>query len=132
MPKSSAAGLPSSGTDANSTRGPIISACAAAADDLAKTRALANALDAENTKLKERLETERRTVDLLNELNAARKSETDALRKALAANSETISAKEAVIASQDKLIETLKRKRTSPWKRITDVLIGAAVFAILK
>jgi hypothetical protein len=101
-------------------------------DDLAKTRALANALDAENTKLKERLETERRTVDLLNELNAARRSETDALRKALAANSETISAKEAVIASQEKLIETLKRKRTSPWKRITDVLIGAAVFAILK
>jgi len=69
---------------------------------------------------------------LLTELNETRKSETDALRTAVAAKSEALTAKDAVIATQDKLIETLKRKKSSPWKRIGDVLIGATIFAILK
>jgi hypothetical protein len=65
-------------------------------------------------------------------LNETRKSENDALRAALAAKNETIAAKDAVIAGQDKLIDALKQKKTSPWKRLSDVLLGAAIFAILK
>lgn len=128
---SSAASSPSSGTHATEAE-KIVSACAAAAEDLAKQRLLADALDHENELLRQRLETERATTTLLAELNETRASETAALRSALAAKDETIAAKDAVIASQRTLVETLKRKRSSPWKRITDVLIGAAVFAIFK
>lgn len=71
-------------------------------------------------------------IVLLTELNETRKSETEALRTALAAKNEALTAKDAVITSQDKLIEILKRKKSSPWKRIGDVLIGAAIFAILR
>lgn len=88
-------------------------------------------LENENAALRTRLDTEKRATALLTELNETRKSETGALRTALAAKSEALTAKDAVIASQDKLIETLKRKKSSPWKRIGDVLIGIGVGALL-
>lgn len=110
----------------------LINACAAAVDDLAKTRLLAEVLEQENKLLNERLETEKYRVTLLSELNATRSSESEALRAAIAAKNETIAAKDIVIARQDKLADALKHKKTSPWKRIGDILLGAAVFAILK
>ncbi len=69
---------------------------------------------------------------MLLELNETRKSENAALRTAVAAKNETIAAKDAVIAAQDKLVTGLKSKRSSPWKRLGDVLIGVAIAAILK
>jgi hypothetical protein len=68
----------------------------------------------------------------LNELNETRRQESDALRAALAAKNETIVAKDGAIAAQDRLIEALENKRPSPWRRIGDILIGAAAIAILK
>ena len=70
-------------------------------------------------------------IDVLSELNETRKSESEALRSALAAKNETVTAKDAVIATQDKLIETLKRKKSSPWKRLDDVLIGVGLGVLL-
>ena len=90
------------------------------------------ALEDENRALKERLETGKHLADLSSELNETRKKESDVLRSTVAAKNETIAAKDAVIASQDKLIEALKKNKSSPWRRIGDVLIGAAVFALLK
>lgn len=66
------------------------------------------------------------------ELNETRKTETDALRSAIAAKNEALTAKDRVIAAQDKLIETLKRKKSSPWKRIGDVLVGVGIALVLK
>jgi len=68
----------------------------------------------------------------MQELIDTRRQEADALRTAVNAKNETITAKDAVIDSQTKLIEALKKKRASPWRRLGDVLIGAAVFAIFK
>jgi hypothetical protein len=93
---------------------------------------LTAALESENAALKARLEAWRRETRLLDELNATRKAETAALRTALDAKNETITAKDAVIASQDKLIETLRRKRAPIWKRALDIMIGVGVGAILK
>ena len=101
-------------------------------EDLRATRSLATALETENAALKKQLDTTKQTVDLLNELNETRKSEVEALRGTVAAKNEAIGAKDAVIVSQEKLIEALKKKKSSPWKRLGDVLIGAAVIAILK
>ena len=109
-----------------------IPACMAVAVEFEKTRILATALESENMALNERLATERQATALLTELNNTRKSETEAIRSSLAAKNETIAAKDNVIVSQDKLITALKDKKTSPWRRLGDVLIGAAVFAILK
>ena len=91
-----------------------------------------DALESENSALKIRLETEKRAAQMLEELNATRKSEADTLRKALDAKNETLIAKDDVIAAQDKLIESLKRKKSSPWKRVMDVLIGAGVATVLR
>ncbi|MEJ7847486.1 MAG: hypothetical protein WKF92_05290 [Pyrinomonadaceae bacterium] len=110
----------------------LINACAAAADELAKTRLLTAALERENEMLNENLRIGKEHVALLTELNASRKSEAEALQTALAAKNETITAKDSVIAGQDKLIDALKTKKMSPWKRIGDVLIGVAVSALLK
>ena len=109
----------------------LASACAAVVDELAASRTLIDTLENENAALKQRLDTEKRATALLTELNETRKSETEALRTALAAKNETLTAKDAVIASQDKLIETLKRKKSSPWKRIGDVLIGVGLGVLL-
>ena len=110
----------------------IVNACAAAAEELTETRRLAEALDKENTLLSERLETARQSSALLKELKETRKGETDALKAVIAAKNETITAKEAVIIKQDNLIRELKIKKTSPWKRLGDVLLGVAIFAVLK
>ena len=110
----------------------LINSCTAAADELAKTRLLVDALERENQANKERLETEKRSTAIMQELIDTRRQEADALRTAVNAKNETITAKDAVIDSQTKLIEALKKKRASPWRRLGDVLIGAAVFAIFK
>ncbi len=104
----------------------------ATAVELEKTRVLVSALESENKALKNRLETEKRATTLLTELSQTRKSESDALKAAVAAKNETIAAKDTVIASQDKLIDALKHKKTSPWRRIGDILIGAGIFSVLK
>ncbi|MEQ1645105.1 MAG: hypothetical protein ABL959_16770 [Pyrinomonadaceae bacterium] len=117
---------------AGSPRSDIISACSAAVDELKASRVLIDALDAENASLKSRLETERRTTAILTELNETRKSESDALRKAIDAKNESVAARDAVIKTQDKLIDALKTKKPSPWRRLGDILIGAAAIAVLK
>lgn len=104
----------------------------ATAVELEKTRVLVSSLESETRGITDRLETEKRAVAILTELNETRRSESDALRAALTAKNETITARDAVIAAQDKLIAALKTKKPSPWRRIGDVLIGAAAFAILK
>ena len=104
----------------------------AAALELEKTRNLVRALDDENEQLRERLETEKRMSTLLTEIASTRKAESDTLRSAVKAKDETIDAKNAVIAAQDKLTSELRAKRSSPWRRLGDILIGAATIAILK
>jgi len=71
-------------------------------------------------------------IDLLTELNETRKSQADALLTAISANHETLAAKDAVITAQDKLIQALKRKKPSPWKRLGDVLLGVGLGMVLK
>ena len=89
-------------------------------------------LERENELLKERLETEKRASSLLAELSESRHAENAALRGAIAAKNESIVAKDAVIASQEKLIGALKNRKSSPWKRLGDVLIGVAAGMVLK
>jgi hypothetical protein len=110
----------------------IVSACNAAVGELKASRRLIDLLESENSMLRERLETEKRTTALLTELNETRRAESDALRNAVAAKNETLLTKDAVIASQDKLIVTLKTKKSSPWKRLGDVLIGVAAGMVLR
>ena len=97
-----------------------------------KDEGIVSSLENENTALAERLETEKQTSAILKELNETRKNESSALRDALAAKNETIAAQEKVIVSQDKLIAGLKNKKRSPLGRIGDILIGAAISAVLK
>jgi hypothetical protein len=99
---------------------------------LKETRVLVEALENENQLVKQRLETEKRTTALMQEMIETRRQESDALREALIAKNDAVATKDAVIDSQGKLIEALKKKKTSPWRRLGDVLIGAAVFAIFK
>ncbi len=110
----------------------VVNACAAAVDELKASRALVDALEGEHRALSERLEIEKQTAAILKELSETRKSEMNALRDALAAKNETIAAKDKVIESQDKLNASLKNKKRSPLSRIGDILICAAVTAILK
>ena len=121
-----------SATDAPKNERGIIAACAAAAEELERTRTLVSALEYENEALKERLDTEKRTSALLEELNRTRNSETEALRAALAAARDSAEARQAVIAAQGKLIEALKKKKDPIWKRLGGVLVGAALIALLK
>lgn len=100
--------------------------------ELTLANRLIDALERENAALKTRLDTERSANAILIELNETRKSESEALRQTVAAKNETIAAKDSVIAGQDKLIGELKTKRTSIWKRIGDIAIGAAVGAVLR
>ena len=110
----------------------LTEACIAAVEELGAARRLVGLLERENGLLKDRLETEKRTVSLLAELNESRRAENEALRNAVTAKNETVHAKDAVIANQEKLIATLKNRKTSPWKRLGDVLIGLAAGAILR
>ena len=142
MPTNSAPNSPSSDTDVKSRQlaegrrqqeqQPLIQACAAAVDELAKSRLLIDALASENAALKTRIETEKKATAILSEINETRKSEADALHTAVAAKNETIAAKDTVIAAQDKLIDTLKHKKSLPWQRIGDAMIGAAAALILR
>jgi hypothetical protein len=93
---------------------------------------LIDLLERENRLLKDRLETETRTTAILNEVNTSRTAEGDALKTALAAKTETLAAKDEVIAAQQKLIDSLKTKKSSPWKRLTDILIGVAAGMVLR
>ncbi len=104
----------------------------AAAVELERTRVLAAALDVENAALRSRLETEKQLTRMLIELNETRRSEANALRSAVEAKNETIAAKDAAIAAQDKLIAALRNKKPSPLRRLGDILIGAAVVAVLR
>ena len=70
-------------------------------------------------------------IDVWTELNETRKAESEALRSAVSAKNEALNAKDAVIAGQDKLIETLKGKKSSPWKRLGDILIGVGIGMVL-
>ncbi len=110
----------------------IVNACAAVADELGVSRKLIDALERENRALNERLETARQTETLLRELSETRRSENEALRAAVTAKNETIAAKDAALAKQDELVVELKRRKSSPWKRIGDILIGVAISAVLK
>ena len=110
----------------------VISACSAAIDELISSRALIDALEKENSSLKTRHQTDQQMIDLLTELDETRNAETEALRSTIAAKNEALNAKDAVIAIQDKLIDELKRKKPSPWKRLGDVLIGVGIAAIFK
>ncbi len=116
----------------NAAKPDILGACTAAVNELKAGRVLIDSLETENAALIERLDTERKTTVVFTELNETRKSEADALRAAIAAGHETITAKDEVIASQDKLIATLKTKKSSPWRRLGDVLLGAAVVMVLR
>jgi septal ring factor EnvC (AmiA/AmiB activator) len=110
----------------------LIAACSAAVDELRASRELIDALEKENTALNARLAIEKQTTALLTELDETRKTETEALRSALAAKNEALTAKDSVISAHDKLIETLKRKKSSPWKRLGDVLVGAGIALVLR
>ena len=110
----------------------LIAACSAAVEELGAARRLIGVLERENGLLKDRLETEKRASSLLAALNESRRAENEALRNAIAAKNETLDAKDAVIESQEKLIAALGKRKTSPWKRLGDVLIGVAAGAILK
>ena len=107
-------------------------ACAAAVSELEAARRLIDLLERENRLVKDRLETETRTTTILAELNASRKAESEALKTALAAKNETLAAKDEVIATQQKLIGSLKAKKSSPWKRLGDILIGVAAGMVLR
>ena len=110
----------------------MVVACNAAVEELGAARKLIGLLERENELLKDRLETEKKANAMFVELNESRRAETEALRNAVAAKDETITAKDAVIASQEKLIGALKIRKPSPWKRLGDVLIGVAAGAILR
>ena len=109
----------------------LASACNAAADELTASRALIDALERDNAALKQGLEVEKQTTQLLTELDQTRKSESESLHSAITAKNEALAAKDSVIATQDKLIEALKRKKSSPWKRVGDVLIGIGLGTLL-
>ncbi len=91
----------------------IINACAAAVNELAKTRLLIEALERESKLISERLETEKKAAAVLQEVNRTRSSEAEALLSAVAAKNETIAAKDAVIAGQDKLVRLFSGIRRS-------------------
>ena len=110
----------------------LLSACAAAVEELSATRRLVEALERENELLKDRLDTEKRASSLLTDLSESRRAENEALRSAIAAKNETIVAKDAVIESQERSITALQKRKFSPWKRLGDVLIGVAAGAILR
>jgi septal ring factor EnvC (AmiA/AmiB activator) len=121
-----------SAPDSQTSATRAISACAAAVAELEASRRLIDLLERENRLVKDRLGTETRTTAMLTELNASRKAESESLRTALAAKAETLAAKDEVIASQQKLIDSLKAKKSSPWKRLGDILIGVAAGMVLR
>jgi len=121
-----------SATDAKRVDRGVVSACAAAAEELAASREAITQLEKENAALAARLADEKKMNAILAELNETRRTESESLRQTVAAKNETIAAKDAAIKAQDELIERLKTKRSSPWKRIGDILIGVGAAALLR
>ena len=109
-----------------------LNACSAAVNELKASRRLIELFETETALLKERLSTEKHTTSLLLELTATQKAESEALRNALNAKNETIAAKDKVIETQSKLVDALNKKKTSPWKRVGDVLIGVAAGMVFR
>lgn len=110
----------------------LVKSCSAVAIELEAARELITTLEDENKSLDARLATEREANGLLTELSATRKSESEALRSALAAKDEALAAKQDVITAQDRLLAELKMKKRSALSRITDILIGAGAALILR
>jgi hypothetical protein len=110
----------------------VLNACRAAAEELAQARALIEKLETENKLLYGRLATEANVSAHLQELNEARRGENEALKTTLAAKNETIAAKESLIAAQERSIADLRKKKSSPWRRVGDILIGIAAGALLR
>lgn len=133
QPQSSAPSSPNSAIRVNEQSGShFVNACAAAAEELAVSRKLIDALERQNRAFSERLETARQTEMLLKELSETRRAENEALRATVSAKNETLAAKNAALAKQDELIAELRRRKSSPWKRIGDILIGVAVSSLLR
>lgn len=135
MPTNSAGGSPDSATNAERRKtknDAALAACAAAADELAAARNLIELLEKNRQLLEARLETEKRIADLALQLAESRRLETMALRQAADAREETIAALAARIEAQEKMIADLKKRKTSVWKRLGDVMIGVAAGAILR
>lgn len=131
----SAPSSPPSGIPANNQEVPtvkVINACAAAANELTVTRELVKALEREGLGLRQSLDLSKQAEAVLTEINMARQAEVEALRTVIAAKNDAITAKNAALESQNNLIAELKRRKSSVWKRLGDVLIGAAAAAILK
>jgi hypothetical protein len=101
-------------------------------ENIAARDDLIAALETENAVLRSRLEAEKRVSSLLLELNLTRKSEAESLRAALKAKEEVVTAKTEVIAIQEKQIAELKKRKSSPLKRVGDILIGVAAAVLLK
>lgn len=110
----------------------VVEACAAAVEELVKSRELLTVLEKENELLRVRLETEKEMMALLAELTEIRKQENAALVEALTARRGEAAAQGAVIAAQDELITALRKRKRSPLARIGDVLLGAGIIAILR
>lgn len=122
-------------TDAASASEKSVSPQAAMGTGVSPLRAADNlieALETENAALRTRLETEKTLTSLLSELNETRKSEAQALTAALMAKNESLTAKDAVIDLQEKQIAELKKRKSSPLKRLGDILIGIAAGALLR
>lgn len=123
--------MPNSATRANDAAR-AVTACAAVANELAETRRLVTALEAENRALRERVTAAKRLEDSLTALAETQRLEADALRRSIEARDRAIAAKDSVIAKQEEAIAELKRRKDSPWKRVGYILIGAAAASILK
>lgn len=104
----------------------------AATNEIETSRRLIALLEEENALLKKRLATEKEISTLLNQLAESRRLEAEGLRKATDAKDETIAALKQQAATQEKIIAELKRRKSSPLRRIGDVLIGIAAGMILK
>lgn len=128
----SAAGSTISVTAAKKNERGVIAACAAAAEELAASREAITLLEAQRAELASRLADEKKMNGILTELNETRRAESEALRQTIAAKNETITAKDAALKAQDELIAKLKNKRSSPWKRIGDILIGVGAAVLLR
>jgi CRISPR/Cas system-associated endonuclease Cas3-HD len=110
----------------------IISACSAAAEELAAARNLIEALEAEKLALAERLETEKQISKLLNMIAEGEKKRAIALEETIAMQKELSAANKRLIEKQGEEIIRLQKKKSTLLKRLGDFLIGAAAALILK
>lgn len=101
-------------------------------EELEASRAAIAELERANDALASRLADAKRIESMLAELNETQRKEAEALRQTIAAKNETIAAKDAAIKAQDELIVKLERKRSSPWKRLGDILIGVGAGILLR